>query len=216
VFAFAVTLLVVSLEVPKTVDEMLAAMHGFFAFAIGFALLLYIWHRQYQYFRRYGLEDTWTLVLNGVLLFVVLFFVYPLKFLWTLLVDEVTGVPLTARLAGGAIVRRVEPGQEPTILAIYGLGYAAVFLVFTLLYLHAWRRRRALGLDAVQENETRESIQESAIHAAVALASVGIALAGGRRFVWLAGSFYFLLSFALAVNGAVMGRRRRLLEERQP
>jgi hypothetical protein len=38
VFAFAVTLLVVSLEVPKTFDELLATMQGFFAFAICFAL----------------------------------------------------------------------------------------------------------------------------------------------------------------------------------
>ena len=32
VFAFAVTLLVVSLEVPKTYPELLQAMRGFFAF----------------------------------------------------------------------------------------------------------------------------------------------------------------------------------------
>ena len=39
-FAFAITLLVVSLEVPRTFDELLAAMRGFFAFAICFAFLL--------------------------------------------------------------------------------------------------------------------------------------------------------------------------------
>ncbi len=40
VFAFAVTLLVVSLEVPDTFDELLETMRGFFAFAICFALLV--------------------------------------------------------------------------------------------------------------------------------------------------------------------------------
>ena len=34
VFAFSVTLLVVSLEVPQTFDELLAAMRAFFAFAV--------------------------------------------------------------------------------------------------------------------------------------------------------------------------------------
>jgi Endosomal/lysosomal potassium channel TMEM175 len=38
VFAFAVTLLVVSLEVPKTFPELLVAMHGFLAFGVCFAL----------------------------------------------------------------------------------------------------------------------------------------------------------------------------------
>src|SRR3712207_8149650 len=57
VFAFAVTLLVVSLEVPQTFDELLVAMRGFFAFAICFALLFLVWHDHYKFFRRYGLRD---------------------------------------------------------------------------------------------------------------------------------------------------------------
>jgi len=39
VFAFAITLLVVSLEVPKTFDELAETMHGFGAFLISFTLL---------------------------------------------------------------------------------------------------------------------------------------------------------------------------------
>src|SRR4029453_15370751 len=84
VFAFAVTLLVVSLEVPHTFDELWAAMRQFFAFAICFALLFQVWWRHFSFFRRYGLEDAPTIVLTGILLFVVLFYVYPLKFVFTL------------------------------------------------------------------------------------------------------------------------------------
>ena len=43
-FAFAITLLVVSLEVPRTFDELLVIMEGFLAFAICFALLIFVWH----------------------------------------------------------------------------------------------------------------------------------------------------------------------------
>src|SRR5215204_2185504 len=86
VFAFAVTLLVVSLEVPKTFDELLATMRGFFAFAICFALLLSVWYDHYKFFRRYGLRDFLIVVLNAALLFLVLMYVYPLKFLFTLLI----------------------------------------------------------------------------------------------------------------------------------
>src|SRR5271167_2798365 len=83
VFAFAVTLLVVSLEVPKTFTELLAAMRGFAAFAVCFALLADVWYNHYRFFRRYGLQDPWTVFLNCVLLFFVLFYVYPLKFLFS-------------------------------------------------------------------------------------------------------------------------------------
>jgi hypothetical protein len=90
VFAFAVTLLVVSLEVPKTFNELSSLMRGFVPFAICFAMLMQVWRQQFVFFRRYNLQDTVSLVLNCVLLFVVLFYVYPLKFLFTVLVREWT------------------------------------------------------------------------------------------------------------------------------
>jgi hypothetical protein len=62
VFGFAITLLVVSLEVPRTFGEMLEAMRGFPAFAASFAVLFWIWHSQYLFFRRYGLHDGVTTV----------------------------------------------------------------------------------------------------------------------------------------------------------
>src|SRR5215510_1225892 len=93
VFAFAVTLLVVSLEVPRTFHELSLAMREFFAFAICFALLFQLWWRHFNFFRRYGLEDAPTIALTAVLLFVVLFYVYPLKFVFTLVVNQIIGVP---------------------------------------------------------------------------------------------------------------------------
>ncbi len=80
VMGFALTLLVVSLEVPQTFDALLATMRGFAAFAVCFGLLIVIWHEHYTFFRRYGLHDTYVMVWNTVLLFVIVFYVYPLKF----------------------------------------------------------------------------------------------------------------------------------------
>src|SRR5689334_22350797 len=91
VFAFAVTLLVVSLEVPHTFGELMQAMKGFVAFAICFALLVQVWYYHYIFARRYGLQTTYTVVLNAMLLFVVLFYVYPLKFLFTYVVGAFSG-----------------------------------------------------------------------------------------------------------------------------
>src|SRR5215470_15827735 len=68
VFAFAVTLLIVSLEVPKNFEELMVNLRGFFAFAICFLLLMLIWHEQNIFFRRYGLEDVTTITLNSILI----------------------------------------------------------------------------------------------------------------------------------------------------
>src|SRR4026207_1732596 len=82
VFGFALTLLVVSLEVPRSYDELMGIMSGFMPFACCFALLIWIGHEHNMFFRRYGLQDGVTVFLNGSLLFVVLFYVYPLKFMF--------------------------------------------------------------------------------------------------------------------------------------
>ena len=89
VFAIAVALLIVSVEVPKSFDELMTVIRGFFAFAICFALLLQVWHEQYRFFRRYNLQDSTSIFLNCTLLFLVLFYVYPLKFLFNL---SITGL----------------------------------------------------------------------------------------------------------------------------
>ena len=43
--------------------------------------LVLIWSVHNAFFRRYGLDDGLTVVLNTAQLFVVLFYVYPLKFM---------------------------------------------------------------------------------------------------------------------------------------
>ena len=150
VFAFAVTLLVVSLEVPKTFDELLATMRGFFGFAICFYLLLIVWYEHYKYFRRYGLNDTQTLWLNAALLFIMLMYVYPLKFLFTYLIDL---------LFGFAQSETIEASQVPLLMVVYGAGFVAVQILFMLMYLRAYSLRDALELDARELSVTREEIQ---------------------------------------------------------
>jgi len=215
VFAFAVTLLVVSLEVPKTFNELAETMHGFGAFAISFVLLFLVWFNQYRFFRRYGLQDNITIVLNGALLFVVLFYVYPLKFLFTVLVDRFTGGHAEVRLPNGNVEAMIEADQMGTLMLIFGAGYLAVFLVFVLLHLHAYRKRRELELNKLELLDTRISIQEHVINCIIALISMSFVIFGGARMAALAGLTYFLTGVALGTHGTIMGNRRRRLEKEQ-
>jgi len=208
VFAFAITLLVVSLEVPSTFDELLATMRGFFAFAICFYLLLVVWFEHYKFFRRYGLDDFYTMRLNAALLFIVLFYVYPLKFLFTLLVDQLLGYSTIVNPSTGAI-EEIESGQMPLLMVIYGAGFVAVQLVFVLLYLRAYVLRDTLGLDAHERSITREEIQGFLLAMGVGLTSITIAVLGGEEATSLAGYAYLLLFPLLVLNGYLMGSRRR-------
>jgi uncharacterized membrane protein len=191
VFAFAVTLLVVSLEVPHTFDELWAAMRQFFAFAICFALLFQVWWRHFNFFRRYGLEDVPTIVLTGILLFVVLFYVYPLKFVFTLVVNQIIGVPSSHDGTGGPVIRNAD---TPRLMQIYSGGVVAVFSMFALMYANAFRQRVRLGLDARQQLEARLNIIDNAGIALIGVASVLVATLGGPlAAAAIAGPMYFLI-----------------------
>jgi hypothetical protein len=208
VFAFAVTLLVVSLEVPKTFDELTEIMRSFGAFAISFALLFLVWFNHYKYFRRYGLQDTTTVVLSGVLLFVVLFYVYPLKFLFSYLVDRFTGGHGEVRLPNGNVAAVIEHDQMGSLMLIFDVGYLAVFAVFVFLFWHAYRKRRELELNELEVFDTRNSIQESALNCGIALVSMLIVLLGGSKYAGFAGLVYMLTGVVMGMNGVLMGRRR--------
>lgn len=214
VIAFAITLLVVSLEVPRTFDELLVTMRGFLAFAITFAMLFHVWFTQYRFFRRYGLNDNFTIWMTALLLFVVLFYVYPLKFVWTLVVNSFLGMGRTVQAASGAVEPVVRPDQIPLMFVVYGLGFAAVFAIFSLLYLHAYRRRAALGLDGLEAFDTRTWFQENALMALVGLLSVGIAFTRNLRYMIFAGMVYWLIAPVMFVHGSWAGKRRKRLEQR--
>jgi uncharacterized membrane protein len=212
IFAFAITLLVVSLEVPRTFDELLVTMRGFLAFAITFAMLFHVWLVQYKFFRRYGLNDNFTIWLTALLLFVVLFYVYPLKFVWTFIVNALLGLGTTVQTAAGHAEPVVRVEQVPTMLLVYGGGFAAVFAIFALLYLHAYRKRDVLELNELECFDTRSEFQENALMSLVGMFSIAIALTRNPRYMTLSGMSYWLIGPVMFIHGSLRGRRRKRLE----
>ncbi len=212
VFGFAITLLIVSLEVPRTFDALMEMMRGFIAFAICFAMLILVWYQQYKFFRRYGLNDALTFVLNAALLFVVLFYVYPLKFVWTLLVNMVMGIDNRVRLPSGELVPAVVGNQMGKMMVVFSIGYVAVFAVFTLLYWRAYAKRHELKLNQLEVLDTRTELEENLLHIGVGLLSIGLASIGTRGFVASAGYCYGLIGPVMTVHGMIAGKKRKRLE----
>ena len=205
VFGFAATLLVVSLEVPQTFPELTASLRGFVAFAFSFTMLILIWVAHNGYFRRYGLQDGWTVFLNSVLLFVVLFYVYPLKFLSTALSSLFLKV-------GPARPMITSASQMSWLMIIYGLGFIAVFAVLALLYRHAGTRWQELDLDEVERLEARAWFRHYLVFVGVGCLSIAIVLTGGPH--WLSGVIYGLIGPLCHWNGRVARRQTQELEQR--
>ena len=197
VFAFALTLIVVSLEVPKSFADLIRTMRGFPAFAVCFLMLATIWNTHYKFSRRYGLDDATTRFLTCVLLFIVLFYVYPLKFLFTLGINDM--------IFGGSGDLQITHRDLSTLYSIYGFGFAGIYFAFTLLYLHAWRLRDILDLSELEKLETRYIMLRVLFVSIVGL--LAAVLAQMSWFPSWGGLIYFLLIPIL--RGLRMIHRRR-------
>lgn len=197
VFGFALTLLVVSLEVPRTYVDMMASVRALPAFAACFAILLVIWQEHHQFFRRYGVHDGAVIWINGLLLFLVLFYVYPLKFLMTMLLGP-EGVLLGGRTQG------VTDAEIPSLMVLYGVGFVSVFLLLVALH---WRALACLRRDPATDvdlSTLRVHLGALFVYVVVGLVSIVIAAtnltwwapaAAGFTYALLGPGFYVYYAF---------------------
>jgi uncharacterized membrane protein len=205
-FAFALTLLVISVEsVPGTYRELLDALTGLPAFALSFALIMMFWYGHWVWSRRYGLEDVPTILLSAALVFAVLVYVYPLKYLFALMTHWLSG----GRLAPDAGIEG--PDQLHSVFAIYGVGFIVMALLIAALNTHAWRKRETLGLDAAERYLTLATTWAWVIQAGVGLVSVLLALLAPSTWASAPGFAYLLLPLVMPLYGRHTGRRHAAL-----
>lgn len=202
VFGFALTLLVASIEVPPDFEALKLTLRGFLPFALTFALITWIWYLHYSFFRTYGLEDRLTVILNSILLFVVLFFVYPLKVMANNLVPMFTGI-------GENSFDDLSHYDNRFLMVAYSSGVIAVFSVFFLLHWNAYRQRAALALPPEIVFDTRTGMRAHALSVSLGVASVIMAatMPMDWRFA-LSGMIYALEGPFQGVNGYLSGRKR--------
>lgn len=172
-FAFAVTLLVVSIgHVPESAVELGRAMLGVPAFAASFLLLARMWLSHRSWSRRYGIEDRTSLRLSLALVFVVLVYVYPLRMVAQLLLS----IASNGRLVEQTVALHTL-GDLRIVYATFGIGFGVACAIFMLLYRHALSRADAIGLSAAERIRTRRSIARYALFVGVTLLSLALAFA---------------------------------------
>jgi uncharacterized membrane protein len=195
VFGFSLTLLVVAQSVPTDFAGLKKVIYGFPAFVASFALLILFWNVHYRFFRRYGLEDGFTRLLNYAILLMVMFSVYPLKFLFSAWLGGTGGLQSLHELS--------------LVFRIYGFGLASVWFFFGLLYWHALRSRDHLQLNEVEVEYTRLDLAGIRINIGTCLVSVLLSYLPVPS--WLPGMAYATLGLTMSWNGVRFGRRIRAL-----
>lgn len=203
VFAFAVTLIIVSLEVPKSFGDLIETLKGTGSFAVCFTLLFLIWNNQNLFFRYYGLKNGLITALNGALLFVVLVYVYPLKFLFNVAFLS------NQYKDNGKLMSMIDGNDVPTLFLIYGLGYITINLLFHLMYRVAIKHRDKLGLNAIELFESKTIAGIYLICSFIGVCSIIIAYTIPLQYIGFAGFFYTFIGPTYGVWYAYRGRKRR-------
>jgi uncharacterized membrane protein len=205
IFGFALVLLVVSLVVPDNSGKLRSVIPTFVPFAISFVMILGVWYSHYVFFRRYGLHDRVTIVLNSVLLFLLLFCVYPLKFLFT-------GISayLFRDSAANWFATTV---QINGMLVLYALGFAALFFLVAALYWNAWRRRDSLALNGIERLLTVSSMVDALGLIAIALLACLASLVIPSAWSAYSAAIYLLIAPWKLLNTLYFGRKASTLQK---
>lgn len=127
VFAFAATLLVITVGYEESSSVIKIDWLLFISFGVSFFVLVAFWWLHYNFFRRTDYIDNVIIALNTILLFVVLYYVFPLKSL----VNSMAGKqPLTIE-------------GFSSLFQLYSLGFLLIFICFALMYFRAYKQTKA-------------------------------------------------------------------------
>lgn len=155
VFALALGMIISAAVIPQSYDDLRGYLVSIIPATAAFAVLIGIWHAHFTFFRRYGVADKKIIFFNAILLFVVLYLAYPLRFAFESFFAFVLGL-------GGDMTRieimRLDFSRSGNILGFFGLGFMIVHLLYAFMHQHVLRKSELLNLSETEVLITKQSI----------------------------------------------------------
>jgi uncharacterized membrane protein len=206
IFAFAITLLILwNDRLPNSIASLVALFGSIPSFAVSFGLIVLFWWQQVRWSRRHRVDDRFTTVVSLALVFVVLIYVFPLRIMFSVFFNWITGGFLPTPFRGD-----VSQDALAFLFITYGAAFALMSACICALYWRAWSTR-------MDHEPTADSAAGAAVGAAIHAFFVAVALASVLLTVcllaahvtegWIfsiAGWLYFLL----LLTGVVERRTR--------
>src|SRR5467141_1275316 len=121
-FAFAISMLVIAAQqIPDNIQALLAAFKNVPTFVCSIAVLGIYWRGHWLWSRRYGLEDSVSILISWAMIVTILIFIYPLKAIiremWYSISSGQIGEPFSLHTT---------ESQARTIFVVYALGLIAI------------------------------------------------------------------------------------------
>ncbi|MFZ5970078.1 MAG: TMEM175 family protein [Bacteroidota bacterium] len=213
VFALAITLLLISTSPPANFAQIKRFTYDLLPFLACITLIILIWHEHFLFYLRYGIRDNKMIVLNTLFLVIVLFYVYPLKFLTKIIILFPVAWALNEQSILNEMSGMIRAEDMGQLMIIYGFGATCVFLVLMQMYRYALKKADELDLSELERFDTRTSIRTNLFMALVPFVSVILAFL--LRHSWLAGPIagfiYFLYTPIMFIHGTRSDKKRKQL-----
>jgi hypothetical protein len=166
-FAFALTMLVISMDPPASMTSLETALRHIPAFVLSASMLMTFWSGHHNWSRRFGLDDGPTIVLSCLLVFTMLVYVYPLRFMFssmTAWIGSFMGLPIGPPLDSLGIRGMADVNAHA--MPVAGWVYALLAVVMPL-----YERRSRRLLDAARARSGThgtDAARDGAVFAATA------------------------------------------------
>jgi hypothetical protein len=213
VFALAIAQLILSSTSPSNYAALVDSLTLILPFGITITLIFRLWLQHVRFFYYYNLTDSLVYKANIVLLFLILIYVYPLKFLFTVFFQIMYTLIFEAGNNYPWIVTNVLSGTDGSgLMVFFGIGGASIYGIYALLYRHVLKNKAELALTTAEVHITKTDLLFNICRIAVSLLSAAIAYfrIGGNWSFPVAGSCYLILIVILAI---VKKKRAKGLEK---
>ena len=189
VFGIAITLLIFNLNNPNSFADLVLFTKTLPAFLISIGFLMVIWNEHVNFSRMYGPADSWYAFLHTLFLALIIFYVYPLRFLTLYLTNFLFTDSFQLNLSGKDV---------PELVTYYSFILFGLNFVLFLFYLRAWRIRTKINLNPFEVFHTKAQLLRMVIMCGVPVISILIVFVLRDKSVFwasfLGGIIYFLYS----------------------
>lgn len=186
VFGIAVTLLIFNLSSPNSLEDLIVFTKTLPAFLISIGFLILIWQEHVRFSEIYTLRGSWLVFLNSLFIALIIFYVYPLRFLTLFLTNLIFGTDISIQIS---------PVQIPDLMIYYGsIAFALYFLLFWFYFI-AIKRKELLGLNPYEVHYAKYQRARIVIMFTVPLVSILL--------VWIIKPFS--IAWASFLGGMVYG-----------
>lgn len=212
IFALAITFLLISTDPPTHFDQIKRMLVDLIPFLMCMVLFIMVWHEHTVFFLRYGLRNGPIVVLNTAFLFLMLFYVHPLRFL-TQLIELPIAMLMGNHALRDEIAQRIHAEDIAELMAMYGFGASAVFFLLAAMYHFALKQKDSLQLSPEEVFDTQSSCTKNLLMGSVPFLSALIALFLLKN-MWagmICGMTYLLYTPLMLIWGKRDERKRLLL-----